>query len=347
MSKNDLSVRKLKNTTNKEIKIQKIYYNFRKKLNETIGPRSFLVAVSGGPDSLALAALSNRYKKERLNKVYFVLVDHRLRKNSTLESKSVKNLLKRNKINLTILTNKKKIYKNIQSNARDIRYRLLLNYCKNKKIKFILTGHHSDDQIETFLIRLSRGSGIQGLSSMSKITKLKNNVKLFRPLLSEKKTDLIIIAKAFFKKIFKDPSNDNQKYLRSKIRKLIKQFDKSGINKDRIISSINNLASTRDTLNSYMLKTLKNCVVKKKGKAHIKFEKLILESEEVQLKIISSQIRAISSNYYPPRAKKVLNMLKRIRSKKTGKSTLGGCLILKSGKELIISRELVKKRKKN
>ena len=95
MSKKDLSVLKLKNSTFKEDKIKSIYFNFRKKLNETLGQKPFLVAVSGGPDSLALAALSNEYKKEKLSKVYFVLVDHRLRTNSTLESKAVKNLLKK------------------------------------------------------------------------------------------------------------------------------------------------------------------------------------------------------------------------------------------------------------
>ena len=345
MSKKDLSVLKLKNSTFKEDKIKSIYYNFRKKLNETLGQKPFLVAVSGGPDSLALAALSNEYKKEKLNKVYFVLVDHRLRTNSTLESKAVKNLLKKKKINLTVLTNNKKIEKNIQSNARNVRYKLLSNYCRNKKIKYILTGHHRDDQIETFLIRLSRGSGIQGLSSMSKITKLEKDIRLFRPLLSENKTDLVILAKVFFKKIFKDPSNKNEKYLRTKIRRLIEQFDKSGINKNQIISSINNLASTRDTLNTFLLRAVKNCVLKKKGKIHIKFEKLLLETEEIQFKIISSQIRAISSKYYPPRAKKVLNLLKRIRLKKVEKSTLGGCLVTRSGKELIISKEKTKKNK--
>ena len=80
-----------------------------------------------------------------------------------------------------------------------------------------MTGHHRDDQIETFLIRLSRGSGIQGLSSMSKMTKLNNRIKLFRPLLSEKKEDLVFLSKKYYGKIFKDPSNINQKYLRTNI----------------------------------------------------------------------------------------------------------------------------------
>ena len=190
MSKKDLSVLRHKNSIFQNEKIKRIYFDFRKILIQTIGQKPFVVAVSGGPDSLALAALSREYKKEKLNKVTYILVDHRIRKNSVAEAKAVKSLLKKNKINLTILTNNQNIKKNIQSNARNIRYSLLNNYCKNKKIKFILTAHHKDDQIETFLIRLSRGSGIQGLSSMSKIRKLENNIKLFRPLLNENKADL-------------------------------------------------------------------------------------------------------------------------------------------------------------
>ena len=123
--------------------------------------------------------------------------------------------------------------------------------------------NHEEDQIETFLIRLSRGSGIQGLSSMSKISKLNNKIKLFRPLLDEKKKDLIFLAKNYYGKIFKDSSNTNQKYLRTKIRILIKQFEKNGIKRDSIINSINNLAATRDTLNSYIQKIEKNCLTKK------------------------------------------------------------------------------------
>jgi tRNA(Ile)-lysidine synthase len=343
MSKNDLSVQKHKVTVKSKLKIYELNYNFKKKIKNTIGIKPFLVAVSGGPDSLALTALSKDYEKENNTKIYYVLIDHCLRKNSTSEAILVKKLLKKKKINLTILSNKTKIDKNIQSNARDARYKLLLNYCNRKKIKYILTGHHRDDQIETFLIRLSRGSGIQGLSSMNNLTKLKNNIKLFRPLLNEKKIDLTILAKFFFGKVFKDPSNQNQKYLRTKIRSLLKQFDKSGIEKDKIINSINNLASTRDTLNNYMSRIIKSCIVRKKNKVYIDYEKLFLEPVEIQLKIISGQIKAISSSYYPPRAKKVMNLIKKIKTKNVLKYTLGGCVILKSGKELVVSRETLKK----
>ena len=110
MSKKDLSVLRHKNSIFQNEKIKRIYFDFRKILTQTIGQKSFVVAVSGGPDSLALAALSREYKKEKLNKVTYILVDHRIRKNSVAEAKAVKSLLKKNKINLTILTNNQNIY---------------------------------------------------------------------------------------------------------------------------------------------------------------------------------------------------------------------------------------------
>jgi len=342
MNKKDLSVLKLKNL-NLNNKTLLIYFNFKSQLEKLIKKKTFLVAVSGGPDSLALTALSNIYLNEKKSKVFFVLIDHGIRTNSAKEAKAVKALLKKKGINLNILTNKEKINKNIQSHAREIRYKLLLDFCNKYKIKFIITGHHRDDQIETFLIRLSRGSGIQGLSSMNKVTNLNNKTKLFRPLLNEKKQDLIFLAKYYFGKIFKDPSNTNQKYLRTKIRDLIKQFEKSGIKHERIINSINNLTSTRDTLNTYILKVEKSCTIKEKNKIFINLNFFLLENSEIQLKIFSNCVKNISKNYYPPRAKKVLNLLSRVKSEEKLKATLGGCIINKSQDNLIIYKEELKK----
>ncbi len=342
MSKKNSSVLKLKDLSLNN-KTSLIYSNFRSQLDISIKKKTFLVAVSGGADSLALSALSQAYLIEKKNKVFFVLVDHAIRSNSSKEAQNVKNLLKKKGINLTILKNKKKINRNIQSHAREIRYQLLLNFCKKHKIKFIMTGHHRDDQIETFLIRLSRGSGIQGLSSMSKVSSLSKTTKLFRPLLDEKKKDLTFLAKHYFGKIFKDPSNTNQKYLRTKVRNLIKQLEKSGIKRDRIINSINNLASTRDTLNFYLQRIEKNCVIKKNNTISINSKKFFLENNEIQLKIFSKCIKKVSKNYYPPRAKKVLNLLSRVRSNKSLKATLGGCVVTRGKKNLIISKEELKK----
>ena len=342
MSKKDLSVLKLKkfNLKNKE---SLTYSNFKPCLNKYIKKKTFLVAVSGGPDSLALAALSQIYSNEQRNRIFFVLVDHGIRSNSSKESRLVKSLLKKKKINLIILKNKEKINKNIQSQARDIRYKLLLNFCNKNKIKFILTGHHRDDQIETFLIRLSRGSGIQGLSSMKKVSSLSKKIKLIRPLLDEKKLNLTVLAKKYFGKIFKDPSNNNQNFLRTKVRGLIKQLEKSGIKHKSIISSINNLGVTRDTLNAYIIKVEKNCIIKKKKDVVIDLNNLLAENKEIQLKVFSNCIRNFSKSYYPPRAKKIIYLLNRIKSDEKLKATLGGCVIQKIKDNLVISKEKLKK----
>ena len=178
---------------------------------------------------------------------------------------------------------------------------------------------------------------------MSKVSNLNKTIKLFRPLLSEKKENLIFLAKYYFGKIFKDPSNTDQKYLRTKIRNLIKQFEKSGIKHDRIINSINNLASSRDTLNFYIQKIENDCLVKKDNTIIINLKKFLIENNEIQLKIFSNCIKKISKNYYPPKAKKVLNLLNRINSSKKIKATLGGCVINKDKKNLTISKEELKK----
>ena len=139
----------------------------------------------------------------------------------------VKKLLQTNNIYLNILKNTKKIKSNIQKNARDLRYKLLVKYCKKKNAKSILVAHHQDDQVETFLIRLSRGSGIEGLSSMSERTKL-NNINLIRPFLDFNKQQLIYISKKIFGKVLKDPSNKNKKFLRTNIRELKATLEKKG-----------------------------------------------------------------------------------------------------------------------
>jgi tRNA(Ile)-lysidine synthase len=338
MSKKDLSVLKLKKYNLKN-KASLTYLNFKSCLEKSVKKKNFLVAVSGGPDSLALTALSQIYSNEQRNIIFFVLIDHGIRPNSSKEATAVKSLLKKKKINLTILKNKKKITKNIQSQARDMRYKLLLNFCNKNKIKFILTGHHRDDQIETFLIRLSRGSGVQGLSSMKKMSTLNSKTKLIRPLLDEKKKDLTILAKQYFGKIFKDPSNTNQKYLRIKIRGLIKQFEKSGIKHERIIDSINNLGITRDTLNTYVSRVEKSCISIKNKKLVINLKIFLEENSEIQLKVLSNCIKNVSKSYYPPRAKKVLNLLSRVESNKKLKATLGGCVISRHKENLEIYRE--------
>ncbi len=315
-----------------------IFLSFKKKLN-IFKKKYFLIAVSGGPDSLALAALAKAYSYEYKCKIYYVLVDHNLRKNSSKEAKSVKKLLKKYQINLNILKNKKTISRNIQSQARSIRYNLLTTFCKKKGIKTILTAHNLEDQVETFFIRLSRGSGLQGLSSMRQINKIDANISLVRPLLDFKKIQLIKISKVIFGKYYQDPTNQDTKYLRTRIRNLKGSLEDSGINYDQIIKSIKNLASSRDTLNLYFNRIYKEIVNKKNSKLLINFNKFNSLNKEMKMKVLKQSIKNLSNAYYSPRSKKILNLVAHLDCRKDLDRTLGGCVIYKEKNYIILKKE--------
>ena len=315
-----------------------IYFSFKKKLN-SLKKKTFLIAVSGGPDSLALTALAKAYSYRNKCKIYYVLVDHNLRKNSSDEAKSVKGLLKKYQITLNILKNKKIITSNMQSEARKVRYNLLINFCKKKKIKTILTAHNLEDQVETFFIRLSRGSGLQGLSSMKQIYKIDDNINLIRPLLNFKKNQLIKISKITFGKYFKDPTNKNTKYLRTRIRNLKTSLETSGINYDKIFQSIKNLASSRDTLDYYFKKIYKDIIVKRNDKIFIDLKKFNNINQEMKVMVLKKIIKDFTNSYYSARSKKIINLIDQIKAKKNAKFTLGGCIILRGKKHIIFEKE--------
>ena len=175
-------------------KIKQIYKNFENFLNIN---QNFVVSVSGGADSLALAFLAKIYSiKKRLNPK-FLIIDHKLRPESSKESKLVKKVLKRFFIHADILSWKgKKPTKNIQSLARKKRYELLFGYSDKFKINNILIGHHRDDLFENFFIRMLRGSGLNGLISLNIKSKISNK-NLLRPLLNQKKKTYCIYLKKY------------------------------------------------------------------------------------------------------------------------------------------------------
>jgi len=316
-----------------------IYSLFKKKLN-SFKKNSFLIAVSGGPDSLALTALAKSYSYENKCKIYYVLVDHNLRKNSSKEAKSVKKLLKKHQITLNILKNKKPIEKNIQSEARMVRYNLLKSFCKKKKIKTILTAHNLEDQVETFFIRLSRGSGLHGLSSMRPINKIEDGINLIRPLLDFKKIELIKISKLIFGRYYKDPTNRNTKYLRTRIRNLQESLETSGINYDQVIRSIRNLSSSRDTLDQYFNKIYKNTVKKRNNIIVINLKNFNKINQEMKMRVFKKAIKDFTKAYYSIRSKKIFNLIDKIKVRKNAKLTLGGCIVSREKNCITLKKEM-------
>ena len=337
MSKKNSSVN-LKNNFQDFKDLSNIFVNFRNKL-DLLNKKSYVVAVSGGPDSLALVALTQFYKLYKKTKFEYLLVDHNIRKNSHQEAKKVKNLLKKKKINLKILVNKKKITKNIQAEARIARYDIISNYCKQNRIQTILTAHNLEDQVETFFIRLSRGSGLKGLSSMKELSKIATKVNLFRPLLDVKKLFLIQISKKIFGNFIKDPSNKNEKFLRTKIRNLKKPLESSGIKYEQIFKSIQNLSLSKLTLQEYLNRTFDELIKKKGREISINIKKYIKLNNEIKIAVINESIKKLKKNYYDLRSKKVRNLINNINRGDFKKSTLGGCIFFKKGENLCLKSE--------
>ena len=318
-------------------RINNIYKRFEKSLAIK---KAYAVAVSGGPDSLALTFLAKIYSIKNNIKSKFLIVDHKLRPESTKEAEKIKNLLKKFNINLEILTWKgKKPLNNIQSLARQKRYELLIDKCNKLKIDNILLGHHQDDLFENFFIRILRGSGLRGLISLDKESKFENK-KLLRPLLDQKKDDLKYISKIVFNYYVQDPTNKDEKYLRIKVRNLITELQKNGLDKKKFIKTIKNLKYSNSVVNFYVNKNLqKNTFFSKKRKKLILDIVFFQQPYEVVFRALSESIRLVGAKYYSPRGKKLDRIIYGIQNQQSFKSTLGGCIIEKVGQTVIIHKE--------
>ena len=337
MSKKNLNVN-LKNGFKDYKDLSNIFLNFKSKLN-SLQKKKYVVAVSGGPDSLALVALTKAYTFCKKTKFYYVLIDHNIRKNSGHEAKKVQNILKKKNLKLRVFLNKKKIIKNIQAEARNVRYDILKNFCIKNSIKVILTGHNLEDQVETFLIRLSRGSGLKGLSAMKSLSKINSQVSLFRPLLDTHKQSLVKISKTIFGTYLKDPSNKNKKYLRSKIRNLKKPLEKSGIKYEKIFKSIQNLSQSKTTIEEQLKKIFKKLIKKVDNEIFINFKDYKDLNMDTKIALINHSVKQLKSNYYDLRSKKVENLIIGLDEKDFKNSTLGGCIFFKKGEYLRLKPE--------
>jgi len=323
---------KLKNN-----RINQIYKRFEKSFNIN---ENFGVAVSGGPDSLALAFLAKIYSIKRKLVPKFFIVDHKLRSESTKEAKVVKDLLKQILITPEILTWKgKKPSKNIQSLARKKRYELIYKRCDKYKINNILIGHHQDDLFENFFIRLLRGSGLKGLISLDKENKI-GDKNLLRPLLDQKKEDLVFLSKNVFNFYVKDPTNNDEKYQRIKIRKLIKELQKNGLDKNKFFKTIKNLKYSNKVVNFYVSENLKkNTFFSDKSNKLILNKIFFHQPYEVVFRALSESIKLIGKKYYSVRGKKLDKIIKDIENNQSFRATLGGCIIEKVNETVIISKE--------
>ena len=343
MKKKSLNVKKknhnliLKHLNNKDI--LKVFKEFKKIIDVK---NKYAVAISGGPDSLALAYFCKCISTIYNTKIQYYLVDHKLRNESTKEAKKVLQTLKKLKINCKILTWKgKKPKSNIQSIARNKRYTLLTKECKKFNIPFLLLGHHIDDLYENFLLRILRGSGLKGLTSMDKTSENNfDSIKIIRPLMNIKKSELKKISKKVFNFFVEDPSNFDENFKRIRIRKLINTLELEGLDKKKLKLTIKNLKDANNAVNFYTKKNIDENSVFFKEKNKFFLNKIFFsQPNEITFRSLGKVIKIVGKKYYLPRGKSISSIVSDIKSDKFKKTTLGGCVIQKISETVVVFSE--------
>jgi tRNA(Ile)-lysidine synthase len=197
--------------------------------------KSLLIAVSGGPDSTALLLMAAEWAKRRGKpRIEAATVDHGLRPESAKEAKAVSGLCRRLGLEHRTLEWKgAKPVSRLQERAREARYRLLIDRAKAIRADAVVTAHHADDQAETVLFRLLRGSGVAGLRGMDSTT-ARDGMTIARPLIGLKKNDLIAFAEARGAPFVFDPSNADPRFARTRLRALLARLGEEGLDAESL-----------------------------------------------------------------------------------------------------------------
>jgi tRNA(Ile)-lysidine synthase len=177
------------------------------------------VAVSGGRDSLCLALLADEWVRRRHGKIVALIVDHGLRSESSNEAGTTAQTMRTHGIESVVLRwSGDKPVVGLQEAARDARYRLLGEACRERDILHLLVAHHADDQAETIAMRAARGSGPDGLAGMAALVETPD-VRLLRPLLPVPRERLTATLVQRGVAWIDDPSNLDQRFERARLRR--------------------------------------------------------------------------------------------------------------------------------
>jgi tRNA(Ile)-lysidine synthase len=213
----------------------------------------WVISVSGGADSMCLICLAREYASCHGIHVFACFVDHKLRKESSVEIDESINILKQiGTFDCNILTwqHSANVLGNIEEKARNARYELLIDFCQQKGAKILMTAHHALDQWETFFMRLSRGSAIKGLASIQPVSK-REQVTLVRPLLDFDPKDLksTLLRRFGISQYFQDPMNEQLQFERVRWRKAFQKLSvEYGLDLENINKTITRLRHTNECL---------------------------------------------------------------------------------------------------
>jgi tRNA(Ile)-lysidine synthase len=272
------------------------------------------LAVSGGPDSLALLLLARAAIPARIEAA---TVDHGLRQESTQEAGMVAELCSAYGIPHRILTVKVALG-NLQDRARAARYAALGKWCKERKLGALATAHHADDQAETLIMRLNRGSGVAGLAGVRARGNIPgSDIVLLRPLLGWRRKELGEIVAQSGLEAARDPSNEDPKFDRARIREALQAAGGQAgwLDIDAIAQSAAHLADAEAVLQWATQREWDEAVKVGEGQVHYRPK----APHPIRIRIVA---RAIGMLGAEPRLGSVAKLLQRLQNGKD--ATLGG-----------------------
>ncbi len=294
------------------------------------------VAVSGGPDSLALAILTDRWARQRGGHVCGLSVDHRLRPESRAELSRLAGWLASRSIRHEILVwEGEKPRTRIQETARAARYRLLAQWCSAAGCLHLLTAHHREDQVETHLLRRDAHSGPDGLAGMSAICE-SDGCRILRPLLDVSKARLTATLAVENQPYLSDPSNRNPAFARTRLRE-----DAPGADFDTLAGEIRRLGrerALRERARDALL--ARAAAVHPAGFAVLDPGSLLSATPDVAERALSTLVFALGGSRYPPRRRAVTRLLRVLGGGERGGSVLGGCRFVTWRDRVLVLREL-------
>lgn len=263
--------------------------------------RHVVLAVSGGPDSVALMHLAAGWKVSRggdAPSFSVVTVDHGLRAQSAAEAATV--ALAAQALGFphaTVHWAGGKPKTGLQAAAREARYRLIAEHLKGNHWQAFATGHTQDDQAETLLMRLARGSGVDGLAAMRRASPLAGDLCLLRPLLKTSKRDLIAFLRERGLTWIDDPGNLTVEFERGRLRAARSALDSIGLVQDHVALSADRLGRARDALDwttGYFARAAGGAMrIDDLGFAEIEWDKLLEFPQEIRLRILVRLLAAI------------------------------------------------------
>ncbi|WP_431854192.1 tRNA lysidine(34) synthetase TilS [Azospirillum sp.] len=298
------------------------------------------VGVSGGADSLALALLAQGWAAGQGGSVLALTVDHGLRPESAAETARVAAwMAARGIAHATLRWEGEKPASGIQAAARDARHRLLAERCRAEGILHLALAHHADDQAETLLLRLARGSGIDGLAGMAPV-RWDPHVRVLRPLLDLPHAALVATCRAQDQEWIEDPSNRSPAYARGRLRAAADSLAAEGLTTERLTDTARRAARARRALEELTADLLgRAAALHPEGWLRLDPAALKAAPEEIGLRALSRVLACVGGAPYAPRAERLERLHAEIRAGLAAGRTLGGCRVLPRKGGLLVVRE--------